>query len=335
MFRKTPEISVCIPVYNTEQLLESCIMSVLKQEVPQGIKPGNFIEILVLSDGSISKTESGEEIVRRLKKFTKFKIRFYEHTENRGLLEARRSMVYLAKGKYIFNLDSDDTLPPQSLKFLYNNAISSCADIVHGMAEVVASEDASEKLKEAYYKKVNNVFIGELSGFQIFDGFLLQGNHMPFLWGKLINRQVYIKAFEHIPYIECTLNEELVQYFWLSYEAKKYFGIQEKVYNYSISTGITSHIKITDLSRWKKICSAAGAFTAIYTELENLESGGQKILSSKQDEALSFRCIMSLKNSLVQLENCVSEELKPEALELLKEFWGEKMVQRTIDQEIQ
>ena len=57
-------------------------------------------------------------------------MRFYEHRENMGLVEVRRSLSYYAQGKYVTFVDSDDVMEEGSLKALYAAAESNNADIV-------------------------------------------------------------------------------------------------------------------------------------------------------------------------------------------------------------
>ena len=51
-----PEVSVIIPVYNSEKYVEKCICSVMAQTLPE-------LEIIIINDGSID--ESGK-ILRKL-----------------------------------------------------------------------------------------------------------------------------------------------------------------------------------------------------------------------------------------------------------------------------
>lgn len=100
----TPFFSVIIPVYNVEDYLGRCLESVLGQSFD------NF-EIIGINDGSADKSfdvlKTYAEKDSRIKVISK---------ENGGLPSARNSGLYDAQGKYVFFLDSDDTMCENALQ---------------------------------------------------------------------------------------------------------------------------------------------------------------------------------------------------------------------------
>lgn len=375
--KKAPKVSVCIPVFGTEKSLASCLESVASQ---------NFegTEIIVVDDGSFVKsakfennkiTMSAQKIVKDFKKNHKnqrLNIKFIQHEKNKGLVEARRSAVYEAEGKYIVFVDSDDTLPENALKNLFAAAEKSGADIAHGKANVCLEdfehyemleqkENLLLKLKKRFddmNKKANCVFLGELLGRQIFDGFLLEANHSGFLWGKIFTREICLEAFDKIPQTFCIFGEDFLTYFFISLFAKKYFGINENVYNYFVNTGISSNKKIDSIEEWQKVCSTASVFTILLSWIEeNLlaaensrftekfsalagdgvaedsrftEDGRSTekitVLTEEEKAAVKNMCRYYAKNNLAQLQESVVPHLHEEARTMLCEWWGEKMI---------
>lgn len=95
-----PEISIIIPIYNTQKYIEKCLRSLEKQTMK------NF-EIILVNDGS---TDNTEKIVKRYINEHKNLNIIYIKKENGGLASARNCGVKRAKGKYISFLDSDDYL---------------------------------------------------------------------------------------------------------------------------------------------------------------------------------------------------------------------------------
>ena len=95
-----PEISIIIPIYNTQKYIEKCLRSLEKQTMK------NF-EIILVNDGS---TDNTEKIVKRYINEHKNLNIIYIKKENEGLASARNCGVTRAKGKYISFLDSDDYL---------------------------------------------------------------------------------------------------------------------------------------------------------------------------------------------------------------------------------
>jgi glycosyltransferase involved in cell wall biosynthesis len=101
--KKTPLVTVYMPIYNAEKFLERSIESLKTQTYRN-------IEIILINDGS---SDSTTEILE--KKFSKDKnIRIY-HQKNQGLNTTNNVALKLANGKYITRLDPDDTLSSNAI----------------------------------------------------------------------------------------------------------------------------------------------------------------------------------------------------------------------------
>ena len=324
------KVSVCIPVFGSEPYLEACLKSVKEQTFTD-------YEVIVVNDGSSGTDADGnccKKIVKNCKKKYKLPVNYIEHSENKGLLEARRTAVYAATGDYIFNLDSDDKLPPDALAVLYKAAAESGADIVHGKGELFVNSHEQScvehekenliKIREEKQKKISSVFLGLMNDKEIFDSYLVKKNHCGFLWGKLYKRELYLEAFDKIPPMFCTMAEDVIQYFWLTYYAKKYVGILENVYFYCDNTGISSFKIIDNLDRWEQVCSVASVFTALYTSIDEYNIR----LTEEEKKSISNLCCYYVANNLRQLKESVVPELYDEAYEILCDYWGKEFVSR-------
>lgn len=329
--KQEPKISVCIPVFNSEKMLRRCLDSVISQ---------NFrdFEIVIVNDGSAGTDENGstcrkivkqaEKDCKRLRKEKKLPavpFNYTEHRSNLGLLEARRTAVQNAQGTYICILDSDDMLLPDALAVMYEAALRSDADIVQAHTDIYyENSDSSfgERIKEID-SRYNSVFEGELSGSEIFDSFLVAHSHIGLLWAKLIRRSVYLKALEHIPFTHCVMSEDMLQYFFIAHEAKKYVGIKNTLYRYTIDTGISSNMKITDLARWEKVCTTANVFAIIFEVVKEYPTGA---FTDSQMEALRLQSRSYLVNNIQQMRSYVIPELQTEARAMLCDYWGEDFV---------
>lgn len=335
--KNNPKISVCIPVYNAEKTLFQCLQSVNQQTFTD-------IEIIIINDGSSGTDESNrncKKIVKEFKKNSTIPLIYHEHSRNLGLLEARRTGVMCAKGDFIFNLDSDDMLTPDCLEVLYQQ-VSSITDnsliIVHGQAvpfiqenltattsiEIAEILNVSEESILSTISKIKRVYDGNLENEQIKEGFLLKNNHNGYIWGKLISRKLYLKAFSYIPSVECTQNEDLLQYTWISILAKRYLGVCKPIYRYSLGNGISGLTKIESLDYWEKTCSSATAYEALFSSLMD---HSEITLLPDELKYLKLSCRYSLYNSIQKLNHQVTPALKPQAREMLCEYWGEDFVQ--------
>ena len=327
--QNTPLITVCIPVFQTEPYLAACLRSVYMQDF-------DSFEVVVLSDRSPGKDEKGrnaKKIVKLAQKecdgwrkshnLSPVKIRFCEHRENRGCVEVRRTLVYESKGKYLAMIDSDDEYMEGALSCLYEAAISKNADIVHGT--FVSGEYDSEGIFHATAEtKCGRIFYGTKEGLDIarswFAG-LFNGN----VCGKLIEKVVYEKAFEQIPYTECNMADDLLIFFFVGMNARRYVGIENKIYRYRINSGMSSHRKIDTLKKWKMICTSSSVFSIISQWLKENNDG---LLSPIDIEHLGKVTLSYLASNIRQLRASVIPELQEEAKLMLYDFWGESFVKK-------
>ncbi|MDR0522523.1 MAG: glycosyltransferase [Planctomycetaceae bacterium] len=100
MPQQLPLISVIIPVYNVEKYLRECLDSVLTQTLTD-------IEIICVDDGS---TDRSLEILNEYARKDE-RIRVISQ-KNKGPGAARNAGLQLAQGKYVYFMDSDDTIDP-------------------------------------------------------------------------------------------------------------------------------------------------------------------------------------------------------------------------------
>ena len=113
-----PQITIIVPVYNTELYLRQCLESILGQ---------NFrdIEVICVDDGS---TDSSPEILSACAA-RDGRLRIIRQ-ENRGPSSARKAGLMAASGDYIGYVDSDDWIEPELYEKLYREAIRNRADLV-------------------------------------------------------------------------------------------------------------------------------------------------------------------------------------------------------------
>ena len=98
-------ISVIVPVKNVEKYLKECLSSVLSQSYKD-------FELICINDGS---TDSSYDILKKFAKNDK-RIVLISHAKSLGVSAARNAGLEIARGEFIFFLDSDDFLLPDSLE---------------------------------------------------------------------------------------------------------------------------------------------------------------------------------------------------------------------------
>jgi len=125
-----PSISVLIPIYNVEKYLPRCLDSVLAQSFQD-------FEIVCVNDAS---PDNSIEVLRRYAA-TDSRIVIIDKKQNEGLMMARQTGYKNARGNYLFFLDSDDYLPDNALKILYDEAEKKDADITIGNLMLVNTSE--------------------------------------------------------------------------------------------------------------------------------------------------------------------------------------------------
>lgn len=101
-----PKVSIVIPVFNTEKFLARCLNSVLSQSVSD-------IEVICINDGS---TDGSLKILEEYaSKDQRIKV---ISQENKGQSAARNRAMPEISGDYVFFLDSDDFIHPQTFEIL-------------------------------------------------------------------------------------------------------------------------------------------------------------------------------------------------------------------------
>lgn len=112
------DVSVIIPVYNTEKYLVACIDSILQQDYVS-------LEIILVDDGS---TDTSADICNRYAK--KHDNIIALHIQNSGPATAKNKGLKYAQGNYIAFTDSDDRMEPFMLYKMVSFGNEHDADII-------------------------------------------------------------------------------------------------------------------------------------------------------------------------------------------------------------
>lgn len=170
------KVSVVIPVYNVENYLRDCLDTIVNQTLKD-------IEIICINDGSKDKSlDILNEYAEKDSRMTVIS------QENGGHAVATNYGMSLAKGKYLFLMDSDDILSLTALEDTYNLAEEKNVDFV--LFKAINYDDATDSYYETEVysmdklaKKVGDkVFNYKDAGDTIFDIAVTP-------WTKLYNRE--------------------------------------------------------------------------------------------------------------------------------------------------
>lgn len=104
-----PLVTISIPLFKCEEFLEKCLESVRAQTYP-------YIEVSLINDQTPDQSvQIAEEFIQKhgLKKWE-----IYHLEQNSGLSVVRNKGIDTARGKYLFFLDSDDTISSDCIEKL-------------------------------------------------------------------------------------------------------------------------------------------------------------------------------------------------------------------------
>lgn len=144
------KISVIIPVYNVEEFLEECILSVINQTYKN-------LEIILINDGSTDK--SGYICDEYKKKDSRIKV---IHKSNTGVSNTRNIGIDKATGIYLMFIDSDDYIELDTCEVLKNYMEKEKSDIVicshyrkkhKKRKKIIKNYDSREGIKQILLQK--------------------------------------------------------------------------------------------------------------------------------------------------------------------------------------
>ena len=163
------QVSVIVPIYNSERYLRRCLNSLSKQT-------GVDCEFICIDDGS---TDGSADICRYYsEQDPRFKLISCEH---RGVSATRNTGLDNACGEYICFLDSDDRFLKGSLKQLYDLAKKNDCDAVKFNAKIVHGE---KWMKDAFIK--HDCLMEQFEPNDIF----IHKDTRPFVWAHFIKHEL-------------------------------------------------------------------------------------------------------------------------------------------------
>ena len=114
------KLSIIIPVYNVEDYIEKCILSLEVQDISS-----SDYEIIVINDGS---PDNSREIILKLSR--QFSNIILIDQENKGVSSARNAGIDQATGEYLLFIDPDDYVEANSFLRILKAATENIAQVV-------------------------------------------------------------------------------------------------------------------------------------------------------------------------------------------------------------
>ncbi len=102
-----PYVTLILPIYNSESTLEDCLRSIEAQSYPE-----DKMEVILVDNGS---TDGSYDVFARLSNELNASI-YWHAVQAQGKSWALNAGIHLAKGQYIFNIDSDVFLAERTVE---------------------------------------------------------------------------------------------------------------------------------------------------------------------------------------------------------------------------
>lgn len=178
------KLSIIIPVYNVEKYIEKCLISIWKQL-------SNDLEVIIVNDGT---PDNSMNIVCKYN----FKNLTIIQQKNKGLSAARNAGLRIAKGDYVWFIDSDDWIYEDAISRFFvilDSNIDNNIDIYSTNLTTVTEKDGNTYNQDYLSKYVgctmsgkeylcNKIIYGTAQRF-FFNRNFLQRNNLFFAEGRL------------------------------------------------------------------------------------------------------------------------------------------------------
>lgn len=298
------KISIIIPVYNSEDFLNTCLDSLTKQSYKN-------LEIILVNDGS---PKNCKEIASEYMKKDE-RVKYVEHEKNKGLFQARITGFENSTGDYIAFLDADDYVSGDFYRELIQKAEETNSDIVFGKTVLDYGKDN---------RRIYNLFdfpFEELKGEECYEAFYDQEG-LNFAWhitsNKIYSRKIWEKAV--VEYKKVNKHLIMTEDFAFSnvvfYYARKVTKVDRVAFFYTKHDGAST--SVNDLS-FKKANKNIEDLTTSFSFVENFlkEKGVYEKYKEKFEKWRALYCQMH-KSYILNMK--FSKEEKEELEEKFNKF---------------
>ena len=123
MNSNSPLVSICVPIYNVEEYIERCLISLFEQTYDN-------LEYIFIND--CSQDHSIDILNKVSKRYSNRigQIRIIENKSNLGLASTRNKSILYANGEFLTIVDSDDYIDKRMIELFMDAEQSTNADII-------------------------------------------------------------------------------------------------------------------------------------------------------------------------------------------------------------
>jgi glycosyltransferase involved in cell wall biosynthesis len=236
-------LSVLVPIYKVEDYLDQCLTSIIEQADPG-------VEIVLCDDSS---PDASGVIAQGYVDRHPHQVRMIRHAQNRGLSAARNSLLEVARGEYVWFIDSDDWLRP--------GAIAAVAAVVrrHGPDLIGCNYRRKRSVKSAFCGPAGRL----LTDRDAIAGGICASRKM-YAWLRISRRELWAGGLR---FPVGRVFEDAAVTPWLALAARSYFHIDAPLVAYrvrpdSILAGVKNLRKPFDLASHLDLAEALQGFPA-------------------------------------------------------------------------
>ncbi len=215
-----PKFSLIVPVYNVENYIRKCIMSLLNQTFKD-------FEVIVVNDGTKDKS---------IDKIKDLDVTIITQ-KNKGLSQARNEGVKKAKGEYLIFIDSDDYVEENLLEEINKSLVNNPDLVRFQIQEVKENGEITKYMETPFFEKSGEEAFSLISKYHFVEN----------AWCYAIKRTYYQQ--EKFKFKENTVHEDFGLIPLVIIKAKVVNSIEYIGYNYlqrigSIMNNIDDYEKI-------------------------------------------------------------------------------------------
>jgi glycosyltransferase involved in cell wall biosynthesis len=252
MKSQNPILSIVVTAYNLEEYIEDCIQSILMQKCSE-------IEVIIIDDGY---TDASKDIYDKLAS-NPF-VRIFSQ-ENQGVSAARNRGLNTARGEYIYFVDGDDLLAPNSIESIIQKIQFYNSDIISG--DYVKFINPNKIQSKKIVKQEDISAVESLSGHFALAELMSRSLFLPNVSTNIVKRSLFIEnniSFE----VGVSNNEDLNCGMQLYIVANSIAVLKDTIYYYRQS-------RTNSLSSRPSMKSVEGSIAFInywIVELKKIES---------------------------------------------------------------
>ena len=287
----SPLISVIIPVYNVEKYLRQCLDSVLAQTY------SNY-EVILVDDGSSDRSPKicNEYALKNNH------IRVF-HKTNGGASTARNVGLKESKGDYIFFLDSDDWIEPNTLETMMTTAKNEKADLVFCEAQAIDDEKGTRIEGHYEYKK----YYPTGDAYQIMLQMMERKEFHVAIWMLLLDRSIFLD--NHLLFKEGIIYEDMIIAYQFFCVANYAAHVPKKLYTRRYHPNSV----VTSAKTEKNYISAATVYREVGEFMKSLPD-------NKQSPKHIVRCAYKVLDDYRQMPKCVKSKYKDDYNSIIQDI---------------